>query len=364
MHSGLTALGHSVQLVRPRQPHDGRAEVPGDNLLLTASLPIPGYPGLRFGLPADRALRLKWQQHRPDIVYIATEGPLGRSALYTAQRMGIPTLTGMHTHFDRYSRHYHLGMLAPLVSRYLRTFHNRSDGTLAPTRCMVEELKQQQYGQVHLWPRGVDAELFDPERRSEQLRAEWGLQPGQLAVIYVGRLAPEKNVQLVMQSYTAIQSEVPSARLIWVGSGPEEQRLARACPDCIFAGPRTGEDLARHYASGDLFLFPSLTETFGNVVLEAMASGLPVVAFRDAAAAELISSGENGRTIKPGNVVDFIATAQELAASRDLRLRLGRAARQRALQQAWPQLIEQLVTLFHQTARRGAAEVARHARVA
>jgi glycosyltransferase involved in cell wall biosynthesis len=364
MHAGLQALGHRVQLVRPRQPHDDRRETPGNDMLLTGGLAIPGYAGLRFGLPAGRTLQRRWQDDRPDIVYIATEGPLGRSALHTARRLDIPTLTGMHTHFDRYSSHYRLGLLAPLVARYMRTFHNRSGGTLVPTRSMADSLRTKRFDRVHLWPRGVDAKLFDPARRSEQLRATWGLQPGQLAVIYVGRLAPEKNVQLVMQSYTAIQAEIPSARLVWVGSGPEQRRLAQACPNCIFAGPRTGEDLARHYASGDLFLFPSLTETFGNVVLEAMASGLPVVAYRDAAAAELIANGENGRTVRPGNIVDFIASAQELAASREQRLRLGKAARERALQHAWSQLLDQLAALMRQVAHREMPELTRHARTA
>lgn len=364
MHHGLTALGHRVQLVRPAQPQDRASPCTDKDLLLTRGLPIPGYPGLHFGLPADRKLRTQWEQKRPDIVYIATEGPLGRSALHTAGRLNIPILTGMHTHFDRYSRHYRLGLLAPLVARYMRAFHNCSGGTLVPTRAMAGSLMRRGFEHVHHWPRGVDASLFDPGRRSEQLRAEWGLQNGQLAVIHVGRLAPEKNVQLVMQSYRTIRAEIPSARLVWVGSGPEQKRLAQACPECIFAGPRTGEDLARHYASGDLFLFPSLTETFGNVVLEAMASGLPVVAFRDAAAAELISDGENGRTVRPGNIVDFIATAQELASSRDLCRRLGKAARERALQHAWSQLIDQLVVLFRQTACQQPPEMSRHARTA
>jgi glycosyltransferase involved in cell wall biosynthesis len=246
----------------------------------------------------------------------------------------------------------------------MRSFHNRSGGTLVPTRAMAENLRQQQFDRVHLWPRGVDADLFDPARRSQELRSEWGLEDRQLAILYVGRLAPEKNVQLVMHSYSAIQADVPSARLIWVGSGPEERRLARSCPDCIFAGPRTGEDLARHYASADLFLFPSLTETFGNVVLEAMASGLPVVAYRDAAAAELITSGRDGRTVRPGNMIDFIATAQELASSRDTRCRLGRAARERALQHDWPHLIDRLIDLLRQTAVRHNTENVAHARPA
>jgi glycosyltransferase involved in cell wall biosynthesis len=282
-------------------------------------------------------------------VYIATEGPLGRSALRAAQRLGIPTLSGMHTHFDRYSRHYRLGLLAPLVAHYMRGFHNRSGGTLVPTRAMAESLRHRDFERVHIWPRGVDAELFSPARRSERVRQQWGLQPDQLALLYVGRLAPEKNVELAMQSYLAIRAEIPSTRMVWVGDGPARKRLEQACPDGIFAGSRTGVDLAEHYASGDLFLFPSLTETFGNVVLEAMASGLPVLAYRDAAAAELIQNGRDGRIVTPGRTVDFIATAIELAHSREQCRRIGRNARDRALRHAWPQLIEQLITLIYRT---------------
>ena len=350
MHDGLLEAGYAVQLVRPRQAGDQQPPTTDtDRLLLTRGLPIPGYPGLRFGLPAGTSLERQWRQQPPDLVYIATEGPLGRSALHTANRLGIPTLSGMHTHFDRYSRHYRMGLIAPLVARYMRSFHNTSGGTLVPTRAMADSLQRSDFERVHIWPRGVDATLFDPARRSEPLRASWGLKPDQLALLYVGRLAPEKNVELALQSYLAIKAETPSARMIWVGDGPARKRLQQACPECHFAGARTGEDLAAHYASGDLFLFPSLTETFGNVVLEAMASGVPVLAYRDAAAAELIVSGHNGRTVRPGNTLDFIAAAMELAHNRELCRRLGRAAREQALRHAWPNLIDHLISLFHHT---------------
>ncbi len=338
MHDGLAEAGCELQLVRPRQGHDQE----DTGTVLTQGLPIPGYPGLRFGLPAGGRLHRLWQAQRPDVVYIATEGPLGRSALSAARRLGVPTLSGMHTHFDRYSRHYRLGLVAPLVTRYMRGFHNRCQGTLVPTHAMAEQIARQGFERVQVWPRGVDAELFSPARRSDALRAEWGLDPNQLALLYVGRIAPEKNVELALQSYLAIKAEIPSARMVWVGDGPARKRLEQACPDGHFAGARTGEDLAAHYASGDLFLFPSLTETFGNVVLEAMSSGLAVLAYRDAAAAELIRSGDNGRTVARDNRLDFITSAMDLANDRDHRRRLGRAAREQALRHAWPHLIADL----------------------
>lgn len=349
MRDGLLAAGCCVQLVRPRQAAD-KAMSDEVDVLLTRGLPIPGYPGLRFGLPAAKALKQQWQTQPPDLVYIATEGPLGRSALHTAQQLGIPVLSGMHTHFDRYSSHYRMGLIAPWVAKYLRRFHNHCDGTLVPTRAMADDLAKQRFADVQIWPRGVDAGLFDPGKRNEALRASWGLSPKQLAVIYVGRLAPEKNVALALQSYLAIKAEIPSARMIWVGDGPARRRLQQDCPDSHFAGSRTGEDLAQHYASGDLFLFPSLTETFGNVVLEAMASGLPVLAYHDAAAAELIQSGHNGHTVQANNPLDFVTCAMDLAQNLDRCRRLGRAARQQALRHDWPHLIRDLLTLFRNTA--------------
>ena len=161
--------------------------------------------------------------------------------------------------------------------------------------------------------RGIDNELFHPGRRSAELRRQWSVTDDQLVVSYVGRIAAEKNLPLVLRAFDAIRQNLPSARLLLVGDGPLRKRLAQQHPEHIFAGMRHGEDLATHYASSDLFLFPSLTETFGNVTTEALASGLPVVAYRTAAAAELVSTGHNGPLREPGDEAAFIAGAVELA---------------------------------------------------
>lgn len=314
---GLRQRGHAIQLIRPRQgSQDAPADGPGFAEVLTPGLPIPGYRGLHFGLPARSTLRRLWSAEPPGIVHVATEGPLGAAAVAAARSLGLPVSSGFHTNFQAYSRHYRLGWLRGLVARHLRRFHNRTDLTLVPTRQLALELAGDGYRNVDVLARGVDTGLFSPRRRSEQLRRSWGVAEDSLVVAYVGRLAPEKNLSLVLDSFAAIASRHPAARLLFVGDGPLRPGLARRHPQHIYAGLRRGEDLATHYASADLFLFPSLTETFGNVVPEAMASGLGVVAFACAAAADLIEDGANGSLVPVGDRQAFVEAATRLAADR------------------------------------------------
>lgn len=321
---GLRERGHQVQLVRPRQ---GRQDEGGKDEILVPGLPIPGYPGLRFGLPAHRNLRARWSSERPDIVHVATEGPLGAAAVGAARALGLPVSSGFHTNFRAYSRYYRLGWLRSLVGGHLRRFHNRTDLTLAPTASLAEDLRADGYRRVEVLARGVDTATFSPSHRSDALRRSWGAGPEDLIVAYIGRLAPEKNLELVLEVFSAIAARHPDARLLFVGDGPSLSSLRQRHPEHLYAGMRRGEELAAHYASADLFLFPSLTETFGNVVPEALASGIGVIAFNCAAAADLIRSGENGITVASGDDKAFVAEALALAANRQALARIrGRAA--------------------------------------
>lgn len=335
--SGLRERGHAVEVIRPRQTRD---DLGGEQELTVAALPLPGYYGLRFGLPAGRQLVRRWRLRRPDVVHVVTEGPLGWSAVSAARRLGIPVTSGFHTNFDRYSAHYGVGWLRPAVAAYLRTIHRRTVLTMVPTASLAAELAGGGIAGVRVVGRGVDTELYDPARRSISLRASWGVSPSQPACLYVGRLAPEKNPELVLAAFAAIQQRHPGARLIWVGDGPAADGLASRHPEHHFAGMRTGVDLATHYASADLFLFPSLTETYGNVVAEAMASGLPVVAYRSAAAAELIVHRYNGVVASPGDEAAYIEAATWLLAERERRQQLGEMARASMLTRRWSDVVE------------------------
>jgi glycosyltransferase involved in cell wall biosynthesis len=333
---GMRARGHRVTVVRPRPDAAKAAGVD----FTVRGLPLPGYPEVRFGLPAGARLRRRWRTQRPDVVHVVTEGPLGWSAVRAACALGIPVTSGFHTNFDRYSTHYGLGWLRPLISAYLRGLHRRTAATLVPTAALAAELAGEGVPGVRVVGRGVDTALFDPALRSAVLRRSWGAGDADLVCLYAGRLAPEKNLDLVARGFEAVRAGSPTARLVWVGDGPSRARLAAAPLPQHFAGWRRGADLAAHYASADLFLFPSLTETYGNVVSEAMASGLPVVAYRSAAAAELIVDGVNGVSVPAGDDRAYVAAVRQLgAASAGWRRRVGDAARDSMLARSWDAVV-------------------------
>lgn len=336
---GLRARGHDVHVVRPRQGADDTATI---HELLVPGAPLPRYPGLRIGFPATRRLREAWQAMRPDAIYVATEGPLGWSALRAARRLDIPAATGFHTRFDEYMRDYGVAFLAQTALRWMRRFHNSADATVVPTRELVEFLQGQRFDNVVRLPRAVDTAQFDPQRRDFGLRAQWGLGDDGFAAIYVGRIAAEKNLDLAVRAFRTLQSARPGARFVWIGDGPARAKLEQDNPDFIFCGVQRGAELARHFASGDLFVFPSLSETFGNVTLEALASGVPTVAFDYGAAREYLRDGVHGAAIANGDEAGFIAACTRIAGDD-----LSRSAMRMATRQAVASLRpEQVATDF------------------
>lgn len=291
--SQMRARDHFVQMVRPKQLNENDVPPLASETLLVKGIAIPGYRELTMGLPTGRTLHREWNKRRPDIIYVATEGPLGWSAVKVAEKLGITAVSGFHTQFHKYSQYYHAGWLQPLVYRYLTSLHKRTACTLVPTELMRHEVDRE-IQPIEVLGRGIDTELFSPQKRCESLRREWGVGPNEKVFLYVGRLAREKNIELAIDTFLSLKETSPSARLVLVGSGPYYARLYSRHDGMIFTGSRTGEELARHYASADIFLFPSHSETFGNVVLEAMSSGLGVVAFDEAAAHMHIVHGMNG----------------------------------------------------------------------
>ncbi len=324
---GLRQRGHSVQLVRPRQASDGGTPMlDGVDEVLCRGIPIPNYKDLRLGLPMKSRLTKIWQSRRPDIVHVVTEGPLGWSAVAAARKLKLPITSSFHTNFHSYSRHYGLGFLKSPIESYLRKLHNRTRATMVPTKSLMQELQERGFKNVKLLSRGVSTDLFSPARRSQLLRGSWGASPDDVVVMFVSRLAMEKNVALVISAFLAIKLRLPSAKLVFVGDGPLRKQLEEACPDAIFAGVRKGEDLAAHFASGDVFLFPSLTETFGNVVPEALASGLAVLSYDKAGARELIVTGQNGILAPAGEELEFVNAAVDLATNKDKLQKVRQAA--------------------------------------
>lgn len=348
---GLRRIGHRVELVRPRQEQSDKSTPDDSEEILVRGLPIPMYPSLRIGLPAPGQLLRHWQRRMPDIVHIATEGPLGLAALNAADTLHIPVTSSFHSNFDSYSKHYGMGWVQGSLTRYLRYFHNRSQLTLVPTQALAGQLTATGYRNVEVLARGIDTDLFNPARRSHALRVTWGARPETPVVMYVGRVAPEKNIEQVISAFSAIRHQHPGAKLVIVGDGPSRSALQKIYPQPIFTGMRTGTDLATHYASGDLFLFPSMTETYGNVTLEALASGLPVIAYDLAAAAELIQPGINGHVVPAGDSRAFTSACCTLAGQRIKLMQMREHARQSVEAHRWEAIQERLSSKLHQAVR-------------
>ena len=366
LEHGLRARGHDVTLVRPRQGSDfldgqsksnSKSTLPqsspalrareeaarksnGDRnscyTLLVRGAGLPRYTGLKFGLPATSTLMKEWRTTPPDAIYVATEGPLGWSALRAARKLGIPVATGFHTRFDQYMRDYGVAFLQQTALRWMRRFHNSGDATLVPTRELADFLQSQDFRNVVRLARAVDTQHFTPRKRDPALRKEWGLDDDGLAVIYLGRIAPEKNLELAVRAFRALQRSRPQARFIWVGDGPSREKLHAEHPDFIFCGLQRGEQVPRHFASADLFLFPSHSETFGNTTLEAMASGVATVAFDYGAVREHLRNGIEGAAVD--NDADFIAAAVKLAGD-DLQRRTWAGNAHRAMQVLQPEQV-------------------------
>ena len=345
---GLQRNGHVLWLIRPKhQASDTATRTDRYQEILVKGLPIPFYKQLRMGLPAKRELTRLWSRQRPDIVHIATEGPLGWSALQVAKKLKLPVSTDFRTNFHAYSQHYGIGWLSGAIMAYLKKFHNAAQATMVPTSQLQGELDKVGFKHLSVVPRGIDTDVFSPNHRSEALRQSWGADTNTRVLLYVGRLAPEKNLKLVIQTYRNMKRSHPDVKLVLVGDGPMRAGLEKDNPSVIFAGFQTGSALAQHYASGDIFLFASQTETFGNVTLEAMASKLAIVAFHHAAAGELIQSGVNGMLARTHSELDFEMGVQALLNNQALMQHVAEQACLSARALSWRMIVERTESVFH-----------------
>jgi len=340
---------HEITLIRVRQRGDQvGTPIPGVATRVMPGIPVPRYHELRMGLPSTGALKKAWEQDPPEIVHVITEGPLGWSAIRAANALGIPVISDFHTNFHQYTAHYGMGLFKPIALRYLRSLHNRTRLTLVPTRALADALQREGFQGLDVLARGIDTELFHPGRRQDTLRANWGAGPDDPVLLMVSRIAPEKNLTLALEAFEKARAQMPGARMVVVGDGPARSSFAKRHPEVHFAGMQTGETLAEHYASADIFVFPSLSETFGNVTLEAMASGLAVVAFDYAAAREHIVNGRNGRSVPTTDPSAFVEAVAELASDRLQTRRLGSAARETALVVDWNRIFERYESFLEQ----------------
>ena len=356
----LARRGHALTVCRPRRDDLPPAPVsPPFSEVLVRGLPLPGYPLLRLGLPAGRLLRQRWCADRPDLVHVVTEGPLGASAIRAARALGLPVTSSFHTNFHAYTGHYGFGLFRRVALAWLRRVHNRTERTFAPTQELCTELRALGFNDVHVLSRGVDTAHFSSAHRSAALRASWGAEPDDPVVLHAGRMAAEKNYPLLFRAFAAMQVANPRCRFVLVGDGPLRAELERTHPQFRYAGFISRGELARHYASADIYIHASLTETFGNVLTEAMASGLAVAGFDYAAARQFIRDGRNGLSVPCDAPEALIRAASTLASRPALRSHLRTAARDALREQSWSTVVGRFerdlleVIEAHATRRKG-----------
>ncbi|MEV6835918.1 glycosyltransferase family 1 protein [Streptomyces sp. NPDC051133] len=335
----LVDRGHSPLVVAPAPPPGSAPDTDAPcPVVRVPSLPLPGYPQVRVALPSRR-LAAALLDHRADLVHLASPFVLGVRGMAAAARLGIPAVAVYQTDLAGYARTY-MGAGEAAAWRRIRSVHSAADRTLAPSSAALNDLETHGVPRVRLWPRGVDTVRFRPELRDEALRRE--LAPnGELIVGYVGRLAPEKHVELL-----AGVCGLAGVRVVVVGDGPSHAHLTEALPGAVFLGRRTGDDLARIFASLDVFAHTGPFETFCQTVQEAMAAGVPVVAPAAGGPLDLVAHGRTGLLVPPRDADAVREAVRTLAADPGRRAAYGAAARATVEGRTWAAVGDRLITHY------------------
>lgn len=335
-------------------PNRGITHYKNTPIIGTTAVPVPIYPELSFGLPmlgTYKALKA----FQPDVAHVVHPFMVGVPGMVMARALDLPILTSFHLDVARLTRHFHIGLVAPILTFLTRVVFNASDYSLAPSRLLQGELTASGFQRMGLWKRGVDPERFDPRFRSAEMRA--ALSDGhseETIMLYVGRLSSEKQIEQIR----FVLDAVPGTRLALVGNGPARESLQAyfAGTNTKFMGYMTGEPLSQAYASADMFVFPSALESFGLVVVEAMAAGLPVVASRVGGIPDVVEEGRTGYTFDVSDIDGLIAGVRQVAVSRARIAEMGQAARAFAETQTWPAMMDEVIEIYARLieARKGA----------
>jgi glycosyltransferase involved in cell wall biosynthesis len=349
----LTAQGHEVMLAVPVSwsPRATSPVRPGLTVVRVPGVPLPRYPDLTLAVPLSPRVVREVAEFRPDVIHLVTEYSLGLTGLHTAVATGVPAIASFHTNIPRYLPYYGFGWAGELCWEYLRWFHNQARLTFCPSDTNRRELIERGFRNVRVWPRGVDTECFSPAHRKPAA----GESPREgLRLLYVGRLTPEKDLPVLFDAYERLRTRHgASLHLTLVGDGAYTNVMrARAPRDVTFAGYLEGRALSAAYAAADVFVFPSRSETLGNVVLEALASGLPVVGVRDGGTLENVRDGENGILCAPGDPEAFAQGIRRLADDAPLRRRLAQNARAWAEARSWDAAFAPLTRAYEELGRR------------
>jgi len=340
--AGIEVLVFAPSIDEPAIDHEGRMEV-------VPSTSIPGRPEYRISLRLPKAQREVLQAFDPDIIHIATPDILGLKALRWALRRKKCLITSYHTHFTSYLSYYHLGWLEPVVVRYLKWFYGKSKQVHVPTPSMVEAMKADGFeGDLRVWSRGVDMKLFSPEKRDMDWRRSLGFQDDDLILLFVSRLVWEKNLDIYANAANVAMQRNSRIKPLVVGEGPALEGVQEMLPSAIYTGFLGGEELARAYASSDIFLFPSVTEAFGNVTLEAMACGLPCIVADAVGSKSLVEHGKNGYHVDITRPEQYTEMVCRLAEDDELREGMSKVSLQLAKRFTWNEINGRLLSSYRE----------------
>ncbi|ALE17101.1 Glycosyltransferase [Altererythrobacter epoxidivorans] len=332
----LLRMGASVRIYAPVV--ENPAFEPTGDLVAVPNIRMPVKNRGEYRLPTgldEKALK-DLEKFQPNIVHLSSPDPTAHRALRWAQDHDIPVLASVHTRFETYPRYYKAAFLEPLVVWLLKRFYHRCDALVAPSQSMIEELiATDMHDDIALWTRGVDRTIFSSEKRDMEWRRSLGLADDDVAIVFLGRLVMEKGLDVFAETIVQLRKMQVPHKVLVIGDGPARKWFEHALPGGIFAGFQTGPDLGRALASGDIFFNPSITETFGNVTLEAMASGLPVVAAGATGASSLVDDWETGRLVPPGDAKAFAEAIKPYCTNDDLRARHGAAGEDKSREYSW-----------------------------
>ncbi|WP_284124691.1 glycosyltransferase family 4 protein [Parerythrobacter aestuarii] len=310
-------------------------------------MPVKGRGEYRMPMGLNNEARYALEAFKPNMVHVSSPDPTGHAALKWARKHDIPVVASVHTRFETYPRYYGLGFTEPAIEWILRRFYNRCDALVAPSQSMIDEYKAMgMHEDIGLWTRGVDREVFDPSKRDLEWRRSFGLEDSDVAIAFLGRLVMEKGLDVFADAIIALRKLQAPHKVLVIGDGPARGWFEKALPGGIFVGFQTGKDLGRALASADIFLNPSITETFGNVTLEAMACGLPVVAASATGASSLVHDGLTGRLVPPGKAQLFAEALAPYCTDDGLRLTHGQAGEFRSREYSWDAINQAVVDTY------------------
>lgn len=314
---------------------------------------FPPYPDYRISLPYTRGVLDDARSFEPDLVHVVSPTPMGLRATRIARSLGVPAVTSFHTHFVSYFRYYGVGPLEPFGWWMMKSFYGRFEKVYAPSESIIRELGEHQIDNVELWSRGIDLTLFSPANRSPETVKAAGGDDSTPVLLLVSRLVKEKDLLDLVEVDRILRERGVRFAFAFVGDGPLRSKLEQALPAAVFAGHQSGKDLARWYASADVFIFPSTTETLGNVVLEALASALPSVVVDRGGPQDLIDHGANGFVARANDPADIAGYLQRLLQDRELRTRMALSARESASSRSWSEVNGGLIESYRRVIAAG-----------